>query len=110
VVAKLFEAFGSLVLDEIDALSLTFVPGAVAPATVSTKVKLAEVLAAIEAGPLQTNCVPDEGPQVQPLGHGVVEVTVAQVNCGPEAGIQVNASVITGLTAAAGPRFLTTTV
>lgn len=99
--AVLFEVFGSVAVGPIAAVFVTTVPGAVPAVTVITNVNVAEVFAAIDAGPLQVNDPPDGGLQVQPVGSGVAVVTVSYVE---------NVSVRTGFATAAGPLFVTTTV
>src|SRR5271154_4011136 len=110
--AVLFDSFGSVAVGPIDAVLLAVVPGAVPAATVSTNVNVAEVLAAIEAGPLQVNWPPEAEPHVQPVGKGVVVETVrhADVPPGGEGRVHENVSVRTGFTAAAGPLFVSVTV
>lgn len=110
--AVLFDRFGSFVVGPIDAALLAVVPGAVPATTVITNVNIAEVLAAIEAGPLHVNWPPEGALHVQPVGKGVVDVTVrhADVPPGGEGRVHENVSVRTGLVTAAGPLFVTTTV
>ena len=108
----MFDGLGSVVPDETFAVSVAVVPDPVPPATVNTKVNIAEVLAAIEAGPLQVNWPPEGAPHVQPLGKGVVDVTVrhADVPPGGVGSVHENVSVRTGFEAAAGPLFVRVTV
>ena len=110
--AELFDSFGSFAVGLIDAALLAVVPGAVPAATVITNVNVAEVLAAIEAGPLQVNWPPEGALHVQPLGKGAVDVTVrhADVPPGGVGSVHENVSVRTGFATAAGPLFVTTTV